>query len=160
MTSPLITVSVVSHAQNALVNLLLPDLARHCAGTVALVLTENVPDAEPLQVPAALPAERIVNRSPKGFGANHNAAFARCRTELFCVANPDIRLPADPFPPLRGALAAQRAAVAGPLVRSEQGSVEDSARRYPTFGSLVRKALSRDLTLDYASDRGRLEVDW
>ena len=46
-----------------------------------------------MRVPSgSVPTEIIVNRRPKGFGANHNAAFLRCRTPFFCVANPDIRL--------------------------------------------------------------------
>ena len=36
-----ITLSIVSHAQNALVNQLLEDVQRVCAGRVALVLTQT-----------------------------------------------------------------------------------------------------------------------
>ena len=43
-----ITLSIVSHGQNALVNQLLEDIQRHCAERVALVLTENIPDPTPL----------------------------------------------------------------------------------------------------------------
>ena len=43
-----ITLSIVSHGQNALVNQLLGDIRRHCADRVALILTENIPDATPL----------------------------------------------------------------------------------------------------------------
>ena len=39
-----VTLSIVSHGQNALVNQLLGDVQRVCAGRVALVLTQNVPD--------------------------------------------------------------------------------------------------------------------
>jgi N-acetylglucosaminyl-diphospho-decaprenol L-rhamnosyltransferase len=161
MPDPLITVSVVSHGQNALVNPLLSDLARYCHGELKLILTENIADSSyALEIPAGTPVERIVNPTPKGFGANHNAAFARCRTELFCVANPDIRLASDPFKQLTTTLIERRAGVVGPLVRSEHGSVEDSARRYPTLASLAQKALTQDITLDYAADRGALDVDW
>ena len=153
-----ITLSVVSHRQNALVNQLLEDLARVCAGRVALVLTENVPDLTALTVPPALPAERIVNPEVKGFGANHNAAFKHSSTPYFCVANPDIRLAADPFPPLIDSLA--HASVAGPVVRSPDGKIEDSARRFPTAGSLLKK-LFRDIRKpDYSTTAGPQRVDW
>jgi N-acetylglucosaminyl-diphospho-decaprenol L-rhamnosyltransferase len=161
MPGPDITLSVVSHGQNALVNQLLGDIQRVCADRVGLVLTENVPDPIPLDIEGlACPVERIVNKSVKGFGANHNAAFARCTTPYFCVCNPDIRLPSDPFPPLLEALAGDRVAVAGPLVRSPQGSIEDSARRFPTAGSLLKKLLSGSGKSDYPADRGPLDVDW
>src|SRR6267142_5011763 len=120
-----ITVSVVSHGQNALVNALLQDLDRHC-GAIQLLITENIPDRTPLSRPG------VANGQPKGFGANHNAAFKDCNTPYFCVCNPDIRLASDPFGALVSALEQERVAVAGPLVRSPSGEVEDSARRFPT----------------------------
>ena len=108
-----ITLSVVSHGQNALVNQLLEDIQRHCADRVSLVLTENIPDPAPLATSALpCPGERIANGRIKGFGANHNAAFAHCRTPYFCVVNPDIRLPSDPFAALLPALADARDAMA------------------------------------------------
>jgi N-acetylglucosaminyl-diphospho-decaprenol L-rhamnosyltransferase len=153
-----VTLSVVSHRQNALVNQLLADIERHCAGRVALIVTENVPDDTALS--ASVPFEHVVNTRVKGFGANHNAAFSRCRTPYFCVANPDIRLPTDPFPLLLDALRDGRAAVAAPLVRSPTGAIEDSARRFPTALSLLRKFFAENRKPDYPVDRGPLEVDW
>lgn len=161
MTDQRITVSVVSHAQNALVNRLLEDLGARCAPGLKVIVTENVPDGEPLRLSQVSHEFEIIrNTRAKGFGANHNAAFARCRTGLFCVANPDIRLPADPFGPLSATLGARRAGVIGPLVLSAQGSVEDSARRFPTLASLVRKAFTKGAKADYAIDQGAIEVDW
>jgi N-acetylglucosaminyl-diphospho-decaprenol L-rhamnosyltransferase len=153
-----VTVSVVSHGQNALVNQLLEDVQRVCADRVALVVTENIRDRVALST--ALPFERIVNERIKGFGANHNAAFQRCRTPYFCVLNPDIRLPADPFPPLLEALAGERVAVAAPLVRNPAGGIEDSARRFPTAASLLKKAFVDRRQPDYPTDRGTQDADW
>ncbi len=156
-----ITLSIVSHGQNALVNQLLEDIQRYCADRVALVLTENIPDSTPLATGAlTCPVERTLNNHVKGFGANHNAAFSRCRTPFFCVANPDIRLPSDPFPSLLPALADSGVAVAGPLVRSSEGRIEDSARQFPTVASLLRKFLVDRREPDYPTDRGPLRVDW
>ena len=156
-----ITLSVVSHRQNALVNRLLEDLQRACADRIALVLTQNVPDPVPLATAGlSCPVEVISNERVKGFGANHNAAFARCRTPYYCVANPDIRLGADPFPPLLACLADNGNGAAGPLVRNPAGAAEDSARRFPTPGNLLRKALGGRAAPDYPSDRGPQEVDW
>lgn len=156
-----ITLSVVSHGQNALVNQLLADMGRRCADRVALVLTENLPEPTALAVSAlTCPVLRIANDRIKGFGANHNAAFKHCRTPWFCVVNPDIRLPADPFPALVAALEAMHAAVAGPLVRNPEGGAEDSARRFPTATSLLKKSFQEKRQPDYPVDRGALAVDW
>lgn len=161
MPDPRVTVSIVSHRQNALVNGLLGDLARHCGEDIPVVLTENVPDAVSFATgPFADRIQVIRNPQPKGFGANHNAAFAQCRTPFYCVANPDIRLPANPFPALLDGLQDERIAVAGPLVRSPAGAVEDSARRFPTIGTLLRKTFDGRRGPDYPVDRGPLEVDW
>jgi hypothetical protein len=161
VTAREVTLSIVSHGQNALVNQLLGDVQRVCASRVALVLTQNVPDPVPFATGSLeCPVEIIVNPERKGFGANHNAAFALCRTPFFCVANPDIRLPSDPFPALLQALEAPRAVVAGPLVRNPEGRIEDSARRFPTFVTLIKKLFVDRREPDYPTDRGPQEVDW
>jgi N-acetylglucosaminyl-diphospho-decaprenol L-rhamnosyltransferase len=161
MSRPRITVSVVSHGQNALVNHLLEDLVARCAPGLKIIITENVPDDEPLRFSQVSHEFEIIrNSGVKGFGANHNAAFAHCRSERFCVVNPDIRLTSDPFSRLAATLGERRAGVVGPLVLSPQGAVEDSARRYPTFVSLAGKAFSKDTAPDYATDQGPIEVDW
>lgn len=92
---PLVTVSIVSHRQWALVRPLLEQLGSLCRSSVAkVVLTVNVPE-EIGDVQGGVPIEIVRNAEPRGFGANHNAAFARCTTPWFLVLNPDIRLETD-----------------------------------------------------------------
>src|SRR5215467_4578005 len=105
MPAASVTLSIVSHRHAGMVNLLLQDIGRYCVGDARVVLTENVHDSVPIPTERLpVPVERIVNASPKGFGANHNAAFERCRTPLFCVVNPDVRLASNPMPCLSSAL--------------------------------------------------------
>jgi GT2 family glycosyltransferase len=154
-------VSVVSHGQARLVNQLLEDLERRCPTPIALVLTRNVDEPDHFAIDRLRASvEVITNAAPRGFGANHNAAFTRCRTPFFCVANPDIRLGADPFPALLDALADGRSGVAGPLVRAPDGGIEDSARRFPTPGILIGKLFGDRRRPDYPTDRGTIAVDW
>jgi GT2 family glycosyltransferase len=156
-----ITVSIVSHRQNALVNALLGDLNRSCATRVSVLVTENVVDSVRLSVEGLdCPVRVITNQERKGFGANHNAAFLLCDTPLYCVVNPDVRVIDDPFTLLRQALRKPGAAVVGPMVRSPEGSAEDSARRSPTVASLLRKLFVRSQAPEYPTDRGTVEVDW
>jgi GT2 family glycosyltransferase len=142
-----------------MVNRLIEDIDQRCERTVRLVLTENVPDAQPLK---SLPgrAEKIINRHARGFGANHNAAFTRCRTPFFCVMNPDVRLLKDPFPELTTLLSDPEVGAVAPLIRNPTGSIEDSARHFPTLAALVCKLLSPPSGPDYGSDRGPVRVDW
>lgn len=97
-----VTVSIVSHGQLALVRPLMEELDRFSSGMVAkVVLTINIPEADLLAGATwGFEIERIENAAPRGFGANHNSAFAHCATPWFLVLNPDIRFDADVLAPL------------------------------------------------------------
>lgn len=134
--------SLVSHGQARLANRFLQDL-RGLPEVGELVATENLPD-EPLQFPEGLASTTRRNTAPAGFADNHNRAFEGCRQPFFCVANPDIRLPANPFPGLLAAMADPRVGLVAPLVLSPAGQPEDNARRFPTPWNLGLKLLGLD----------------
>ncbi len=164
MTEPLVTLSIVSHGQGALVDRLLADLRAIADGSFRTVVTLNIPEDESfLRLHAgALNLRVIRNRERKGYGANHNAAFAgACDTPAFAVLNPDLRLPASPLTALLQALRSRPyiSAVA-PLVRSPNGVVEDSVRRFPTVAQLVRRRLLGRKAPDYDPSAGPQPVDW
>jgi GT2 family glycosyltransferase len=144
------------------VNSLLGDLERLRPAGLSVVVTENVPDPVPLALEGLhYPVGVLANVAPKGYGANHNAAFAHCATPVYCVVNPDIRLETDPFPRLCEALSSRKdVGAVGPLVRNPAGAVEDSARRFPTVASLARKLFERKAGPDYPAAGGPLAVDW
>ena len=155
-----LTLSIVSHGHGALVGALLDDIARHCRG-VEVLLTVNVPEALSFEPSAfGFPVRLVANDAPRGFGANHNAAFRLARGGFFCVLNPDVRFDSDPYPPLIRALADQQVGVAAPVVLSPGGEVEDSARKYPTPFSVARKAFARRPGLDYAVGQTPFSPDW
>jgi hypothetical protein len=159
--TPGVTLSIVSHRHNAMIKNLLGDIERHCDGNIFVILTENVPDS--VFIPTenlSFPAEKIVNAKPKGFGANHNAAFRRCRTPLFCVVNPDVRLESNPLLSLSETLEDRGVGVVGPLVRNSSGTLEDSARVFPTCASLLLRGFGKDVGAAYPTDRGPVVVDW
>lgn len=127
-----VTLSVVSHAQAELAKRLLGDLTRLAPPELArIVVTCNVP--EEFEAPAELPFElRVIHRdTPIGFGANHNRAFRLCETPFYAIANPDVRVAANPFPVLVDALKSGRA-LAAPAVHDPAGRLEDSARMLVT----------------------------
>lgn len=136
-----ICVSIVSHGQGKIANLLLDDLDSRCSG-LNVVLTKNIPEELTIR-DRRYPFLQIENPSPKGFAANHNQAFRRCDSGLFCVANPDIRLQADPFGHLKAAMSDPRVGLVAPLIVNPGGTIEDSARYFPTPFGLLRKALGK-----------------
>jgi len=154
----MITVSIVSHRQAALVAVLLRDLAALKRDDLRVVVTLNVPEEPPAD--AGLPMSILRNDAVKGFGANHNQALRGSRDEYLCILNPDVRLASDPFPALLDALRDPKAGLAAPRVLATDGTVENSARRFPTFWSLVRKALRAAPTLDYPDTTQVTSPDW
>lgn len=158
---PVISISIVSHQQGALLAALLPDIATHCTMALEVILTLNQPETLPFDAASFPFPVRIVNNAiPKGFGANHNAAFALAGAAHFCVLNPDIRLDRDPFPALLSALSDPSIAVAAPAVFGPEGRLEDSARRFPTPPGIVCKMFHDRRRPDYAVGDSLVYPDW
>jgi N-acetylglucosaminyl-diphospho-decaprenol L-rhamnosyltransferase len=140
---PVLSISIVSHGQGALVGKLIQDIAKFSYDfSLHVVLTKNISEELPFR-PEEFPfsIEIIENSSPKGFGANHNAAFKRTQGKWFCIMNPDILLPINPFSRLIEEIEQAQGAVIAPAVLSMEGLIEDSVRRFPTPLSIIMKAL-------------------
>ena len=157
---PTYTLSVVSHGQAALVRLLLADLERVHPADFEVLLTLNVAEDDSGLVSAKYPLRVIRNDRPKGFGANHNAAFAASCGAYFVIINPDIRLPHLALDGLRQVVDLDHTGACAPLVVNSNGSLEDSARRFPTIARLLHRVALRDRSLDYDWRGLSQEVDW
>lgn len=157
-----ISISVVSHGQIAWVAELLRDLEKHCADArFELILTLNRHETIPFTLEQfSYPVTLLRNERPLGFAANQNQAFRRAVGRYFCVINPDIRLLSNPFPNLLAGLNEFSAGVAAPLVLGEAGKAEDSARRFPSPLSILRKACGIGLTPDYVIGVAAFYPDW
>lgn len=152
-----VCVSVVSHGHGEMVNRLVRQLLA-CPEVGQVILTRNIPEATMFVVDERVSV--IDNASPHGFGANHNAAFRRCRLPFFCVLNPDIELRGNPFPALLERIG-NGGAVVAPLIVGPTGQPEDSARRFPTVSSLAAKALGgADGRYHVAPGEPERCVDW
>lgn len=153
--------SIVSHGQAGLVNNLLADLARCNDVSLQVILTLNLAERLPFSESGhPFPLIVIRNPQPKGFGANHNAAFRHAKGRFFCVLNPDIRLSADPFPTLVADLAYDQIGVVAPRILNPDGSIDDSARLFPTPWFIVRKLFGLTTGLDYQIEQTTLSPDW
>ncbi len=159
-----LSLSIVSHGQGLLVSNLLSDLRCsewHAGISFEVILTLNVSeDEEWLEGPFPFPISVIRNEHPKGFGANHNAAFRNASGHLFAVVNPDVRLASFRAVDMINAVERDRVGVCGPLVKAPDGTVEDSARRFPTFALLVQRKLRRRPKSDYEPSAIPVQVDW
>lgn len=157
-----ITLSVVSHGQMDLVVDLLQDLARNCTRSrFDVILTLNIPEDMPAlleQLP--YPVLVLRNTTPLGFGENHNRAFQHAGALCFCVMNPDIRISSDLFSILLDGLQDPSCGVVAPLIVNGVGSIEDSARRFPTPLKILCKAVGGCKGQDYQIGSVPLEPDW
>ena len=135
-----ITASVVSHAQGELVHLLLQDLDRHCRAVIGRVLvTCNIPEPLPFGPGSfGFPVDIVVNAQPRGFGANHNRAFASCAGDWFLIINPDVRIAGD-APGALLARAEERDAILAPQEVSPGGARVDGVRGPITPLELLRR---------------------
>ena len=153
-----VSVSIVSHGHGEMVWKLVAELQLF-PEVSRIILTRNIPDND-----GVVETDKtlfIQNTNPKGFGANHNAAFAHTTAPFFCVLNPDIELPANPFPALLAALNASGASVLAPSVVNSAGIPEDSARYFPTVSQLASKLLGRyDGRYALKPNQGATPVDW
>jgi GT2 family glycosyltransferase len=157
----LITISIVSHGHSELVAGILEDLRRHLPTAIEVILTLNIEEALPFDPNSfPFPVKVIRNTSPRGFASNHNSAFESARGTFFCVLNPDIRLGANPFPALFEELLDPSVGVASPLILGPDGTIEDSARPFPTLPSLVWKALGAAPKRYYEIGEKSISPDW
>ena len=156
-----VTASIVSHGHGPMVTSLLTDLATKCDSNVNVILTLNIPESLTIDdgtFPFRLKVIR--NALPKGFGANHNAAFEHCASSYFCVLNPDIQIGENPFPQLVEELCKPKVGVVAPRILNPDGNIEDSARRFPTPWFIVRKLFGLTAGLDYRIEQTTLSPDW
>ena len=137
-----ITVSVVSHNHGDLIPNLLDQLSKFSEKLSKVIVTYNVAESSRIHT-QIFPFEVCIidNNKPKGFGANHNAAFQLCSTNYFCVLNPDVFLYLNPFEQLLIAHEEKNISISAPLVLDMNGFRENSARHFPTFFTLIGKLL-------------------
>lgn len=157
-----ISISVVSHGHINLIDNLLRDIDKHCqATTIELILTLNLEEVLPFtENDFSYPISIIRNRTPLGFAANQNRAFAKSKGQLFCVMNPDVRFDEDVFQALRKCLENPTIGVVAPLVVGDNGTMEDSARRFPTPFKILCKAFGGCKGSDYAVKNEIIYPDW
>lgn len=157
-----VCLSIVSHGQGRLIRPLLGDLLVLRDFISEVLVTLNIPEDETFidEFRGRLPLRVLRNKAPKGFGANHNAAFATSTAPFFVVVNPDIRLHEFALDDLLTTAAALSVGVAAPIVYSSDGQLQDSARYFPTVGRLVRRKIGGSAGADYAIGLTPLDVDW
>lgn len=149
----LFSLSIVSHGHARFIEKLLRGLSNCSESDFEVVLTLNFPETIAIDL-RSLPfhVEVLNNLFPKGFAANHNAAFLASRGANFVILNPDIELLDDPFVPLARLMITEPHGIYAPVVVNRIGVLEDSMRRFPSPFALFKKLLARTLRFELQSD--------
>lgn len=156
-----VSISIVSHGQMSLVQLLLDDIQKFCSDSVEVILTLNLPETVPAPFTNySFPLHIISNETPKGFAANHNAAFKFATQPYYCVLNPDIRFLEDPFPALLKNCHDKNTGVVAPLVIGPEGNIQDTARQFLTPKKLIDRVLIKKIGHDYDMTQKKIYPDW
>jgi len=177
MPSADLSISVVSYRTPELLRACLQALAieRSAVGpALEVTVVDNASgDGSVDLVRAEFPWVRVIeNAKNVGFGAAHNQALRGSTAPYLLVLNSDTTVVPGALATLVGYLDAHpEVAVAGPLLRHPDGSVQPSRRRFPTVATLFvestqvqrfwpENAVLRRYYLADRSDDVEQEVDW
>ena len=161
---PRVTLSIVSHGHGPMVVNLLRDLQalQWPQENYEVLLTLNIQEDVALfsSFQNTLPLHIVTNDAPKGFGANHNAAFRRSRGGAFAVVNPDVRAPTLSLNAWLAPLSQNQVGACAPLAHDSHGQLQDNARRFPTLWSLTQRVLTGVRQPNYDPHNGPQHIDW
>jgi N-acetylglucosaminyl-diphospho-decaprenol L-rhamnosyltransferase len=140
----LLTISLISHRQGHLAQHVLDSLERETSQLAKVIVTKNI--REPWQPRFNHPTAELMvidNPAPKGFGANHNAAFAHCETPFFAAVNPDLTFGDTRLTELLTLFEDARVAAVTPAILSPDGERADFVRDLMSLPNLIRRHLGR-----------------
>lgn len=157
-----LSLSIISHGHGHLIKNLLEDCRTFSGPSFEILLTINIPEDKAFIADFKdLPITVIENQQPKGFGDNHNTAFKCSRGDIFVVVNPDIRAPKLDLTSLTTLSEQQYVGACAPRVLNPMGTLEDSARRFPTLFRLLNRVLFNHRKADYdLIGSNPITVDW
>lgn len=137
-----ILISIVSHNQQVLCGRLLQSIdnfAQSNTHDLIIVVTENTL-SENYVKSERFRTYNICNLRPKGFGANHNAAFEHFESDVFCIVNPDIILNENlDLDLIVEQLIRDRIDISSPKIVGISGAVEDYKRADLTLTNLLKR---------------------
>ena len=157
ISSPLITISIISHGDSKKVENLVKSIGDHeNLDNIQLIVTENLAEKNTEQKPET--SIYLQNKTPKGFAKNHNQAFNYVKGEYFCVLNPDIVFLEPVFKHLISHINADRADIVSPMIVDSKNIVQDSFRELPTPQKIIARRLLRKPEVTKPSKK--LSPDW
>ncbi len=128
----MVSVSIVTYNSADVIGRLLTGIFEQTKGTdVAVFVVDNgSTDGTPALVEEQFPAVTVLRQDNRGFGGGHNAVLSRVQSDYHAIINPDITLTEDVLTALSAYMDAHPDVVLTcPLIRNEDGTVQDVPRR-------------------------------
>lgn len=138
----MITFSIVSHNQIDIACKAILSIIKNFKNA-KIILTINIPEdlssLKELTKKYDFQLTIIKNKTPKGFGSNHNYAFSKIDTAYFCICNPDIEI-IKISSNFMGYLKSD-VAFLSPSIKNIDGFDEDNLRKFPNLFHLILRFL-------------------
>lgn len=154
----MISLSVVSHNQGSLVNNLLDSLSL-IKTDFEVIIISNTYEKTAINLNRNYACTYLQNKSPKGFGRNHNIAFSHTNSNYFCVLNPDILFFNDVFPSLLNILQNKGFSMVAPRIVDRNNEIADNFRSFLTPKNLFLRILKLEKYNPYYY-KGLIYPDW
>ena len=133
-----ICISIVSHGQFKLMERLLFQLHKYSQLIEKVIITINIPEKIfKKKIYRSNLFSWTFNESPLGFGQNHNNAFKKCKSDYFCILNPDILIKKDTFSKLLFIKEKNNIGIIGPALINSSKNKQVNARKFPNFISSI-----------------------
>jgi GT2 family glycosyltransferase len=140
VASPIVTVSLIVHDDFSHIAQALEHLQANTVQALRVVVTINRGDVAKFeQLRATFPTvQHVVNGTPKGFAANHNAVMRSATTPYCVLLNDDALLSQGTLDTLVDHLEKHPdCGIVGPLVRNPNGTAQLSAFSDPTLARML-----------------------
>lgn len=150
-----ITISIISHNHFFLIKKIINQLVLFREVSQIILTLNTSLDKKYLKDIKHHKLMIIKNDKSLGFGQNHNNAFSFCKTQYFCILNPDIIFIGNPFSLLLDIVMKNKNSIIAPVLINKDGSQQVTSRRFPSLSCLfldyffLRKRCNEDPNLHF-----------
>ena len=142
----MVSVSIVTYNSADVIGRLLESLFLQTKGTelAVFVVDNGSVDGTAALVREQFPQVTVIEQDNRGFGGGHNAVLSQLRSEYHAMINPDITLNEDVLSELAAYMDGDpTVAITCPLIKNEDGTVQDVPRRNPNFRYVLSGKLQK-----------------
>ncbi len=142
----MVSVSIVTYNSADVIGRLLDSLFLQTKGAElsVFVVDNGSADGTAALVREQFPQVTVIEQDNRGFGGGHNAVLSHLSSDYHAIINPDITLAEDTLSKLAAYMDENPdVAITCPLIRNEDGTVQDVPRKNPNFRYVLSGKLQK-----------------